>query len=155
RIDVGLIRYPAAIDASLAMEVVERNTLVAALPPRHPLSKKSSITLEQLKDEPFVMFENQVGSTSYVAAQIARQQAGFTPNVIQQVAHAQTLISLVESGMAVALVPDIYEHLAHRRISFKRIRGMVARPVGIAIIYRKDEADRPLVRSFRDAAIQD
>lgn len=153
RIDIGLIRYPAAIDASLAMDVVERNTLVAALPPDHPLGKKSSLTLEQLKDEPFVLFENRDGSTSHVSALIACQQAGFTPKVVQQVAHAQTLISLVESGMGVALVPDTYEHLAQRRLSFKRLRGQTNHPIGIALVYREEEKDRPLISSFRHAAM--
>lgn len=153
RIDVGLVRYPAEVDDSLSMEIVERNTLVAVLPLKHALAKRSSLRLQELRNEPFIFFERVKASTTHTTALTACLHAGFVPNIVQQVSFAQTMLSLVESGMGVALVPDTYESLAQRRLSFKPLADLVCPPIGIALLYRKEEGDRPFVCSFREAAL--
>lgn len=153
RIDVGLIRYPAEIDASLSMEIVERSTLVIALPLDHPLAKSGARRLQDFRDEPFIFFENLAASTSHASALLACHHAGFIPNIVQQVSHAQTLLSLVESGMGVSLVPDTYRYLARRRVCFVDLVGIPDQAIGIGMVCRADEVDRPLIRAFRDAAL--
>ncbi len=64
----------------------------------------------------------------------------------------QTVISLVESGLGVALVPSVSARLASKRVVFRPVRGLsAAAGIGIALAYRADNSS-PVLQRFREAA---
>ena len=70
---------------------------------------------------------------------------------------AQTMLALVESGLGVALVPNVWQHLAVRAVRFKRLEDLPLNNIGLALAYRKEEEDSVLLRAFRqsvEAAVQ-
>ncbi|RKQ33972.1 LysR family transcriptional regulator [Oceanobacillus halophilus] len=79
--------------------------IVALLPVNHPLADKSSIMLQELKDDPFVVlpeghvFRNQVVK--------ACNNAGFTPNIAFKGENMDALKGLVSAGLGVALMPEM------------------------------------------------
>ncbi len=54
----------------------------------------------------------------HAVAMMLCQQAGFVPRVAQEAVQVQTIISLVESGLGVALVPSVATRYANRRVRF-------------------------------------
>ncbi|MGI4777124.1 MAG: hypothetical protein ACRYGA_03245 [Janthinobacterium lividum] len=38
----------------------------------------------------------------------------FVPDIVQEASHAMTIVALVESGLGVALVADVWAHLSPR-----------------------------------------
>src|SRR5690606_17666546 len=54
-IDAGLVRGPLSDDSSLSAWVVERDSLILAVPAAHPLAR-GPVHLQAVRPEPFVMY---------------------------------------------------------------------------------------------------
>jgi DNA-binding transcriptional LysR family regulator len=149
RTDVGIVRYPTPSHASVSTTMLERNHYVAALPRGHRKAGRARLRLADLRDEPFIFPSREEGSAAYMSALLACQRAGFIPNIVQQAGHAQSIVALVESGLGVALVPDVWESLAPRAVVFKRLVGMQEDETGLALACRRDEEQAALIGNFR------
>ena len=86
-------------------QVLLTEELYAVLPANHVLAEYQSIRLEQLKDEPFVMFSDNYSLRSIVWE--ACRKAGFTPIVGFEGEETDTIRGLVAAGMGVSLLPDM------------------------------------------------
>ena len=89
------------------------------------------------------------GSASYMSMMHACSSAGFTPNIVQEASQAQTMLALVESGLGVALVPNVWQHLAARAVRFEQLHDLPLDNIGLALAYRKEEEDSVLLHAFR------
>ena len=76
--------------------------LVAVLPAAHPLAKREYLSLEEIKDEPFLFLNK--NTTMYTICANACREAGFEPNVAFTGLRGENLIDLVAKGMGVALL---------------------------------------------------
>ena len=150
-IDIGLVRYPTPNHPSVATVIVETNHYVAALPATHPKAEKSRLQLADLRDEPFIMPSPLDGSASYMSMMHACAHAGFVPNIVQEASQAQTILALVESGLGIALVPNVWQHLAPRAVKFRRLYGMPQNKIGLAFACRKEDEKAVLLRAFRQS----
>ncbi len=124
-LDFGLLLPPVA-DADLEHIVVQRERFVAALPARHRLArdvgrKAGRIAVRDLANDAFVMVPRAIAPGLYdiVAALAAR--AGFAPRVAQEAIQMQTVVSLVSSGLGVALVPASVANLGRRGVAYREI----------------------------------
>jgi len=68
---------------------------------------------------------------------------------VQEASQAQTIVALVEGGLGVALVPNLWQHLAPRAVAFRRLYGMPKNTLGLAFACRKEEEGAVLLRAFR------
>lgn len=150
-IDIGLVRYPTPNHPGVETVIVETNHYVAALPATHPKARKSRLHLSDLREEPFIMPSPLDGSASYMSMMHACANAGFVPNIVQEASQAQTILALVESGLGIALVPNVWQHLAPRAVKFHRLVGMPPNRIGLAFAYRREEEDSVLLRAFRQS----
>ena len=146
--DVGIVRYPTSNVPSVAMTTLQRNRYGVALPPNHPMAGKTRLRLIDLRDEPFIFPSRQQGPSAHMSALLACQRAGFMPNIVQQAAHAQSILALMESELGVALVPDIRENLAARSMVFKRLVGMRDDDTGLAFACRQKEQWALFIKNF-------
>jgi DNA-binding transcriptional LysR family regulator len=120
-LDFGLLLPPVA-GAELEHIVVQRERFVVALPARHRLARTPGrIAMRELAAEAFVMVprENAPGLYDMIAALAAR--AGFAPRVAQEAIQMQTVVSLVSSGMGVAVVPASVANLGRRGVAYREI----------------------------------
>ncbi|WP_127585156.1 LysR family transcriptional regulator [Paenibacillus koleovorans] len=86
-------------------EMLLTEELYAVLPTGHPLAGQESIRLEQLKDDPFVMFSDNYSLRSIVYN--ACKEAGFTPQIGFEGEETDTIRGLVAAGMGVGLLPEM------------------------------------------------
>lgn len=142
RIDVGFIRLPVIDTAPVSVEVIERDELVVALQATDPLAGQKSIALAELADRPFILF-NPISILNAIT-HIACQRAGFTPRIQQQATQVQTLLSLVEAGLGVALVPGRSARLTSDRLRLVRLAEPI--PIELGMAYARDMG--PLARNF-------
>lgn len=137
-LDLGLVRYPLTESSALDVEPVERDVLVAALPAGHRLARRRTLKLADLADEPFVMYSASGAPNLRAQVMLACQTgAGFVPHVVQEAVQVQTLVSLVESGMGVAVVPSICEAHASRQVVFRKLQSEVPLDVALAVATRQ------------------
>lgn len=125
-LDIGLVRYPTGSSSALQFEIVERDVFCAVLPTSHALANKKFVTLPMLAREPFVDYASTRVPGLHAIVMLAFQQAGLSPLVAQEAMQVQTVISLVQSGMGVALVPSVSARLAARGVVFRPIKGLPA-----------------------------
>jgi DNA-binding transcriptional LysR family regulator len=124
-LDFGLLLppvLPPASGADLEHVVVQRERFVAALPSRHRLARaRGPLAVRELAHEAFVMAPREIapGLHDIVAALTAR--AGFAPRVAQEAIQMQTVVSLVSSGLGVALVPASVANLGRRGVAYREI----------------------------------
>lgn len=119
--DVGLIRYPVSEPFSARLDVVETDMLSAVLRADSPLARRKRLALTDLVEEPFVMYSATSAANLRAHVMSLCQLAGFTPQVAQEAVQVQTLVSLVESGMGVALLPSRACRVASKRVVFRPI----------------------------------
>ncbi|HCI78391.1 MAG TPA: LysR family transcriptional regulator [Ktedonobacter sp.] len=121
QLDLGILRPPLP-DESLEAFTIRQEPFVVVLPLSHPLAQQKDISLSELKEEPFILFTQQI-KTDFVE-QVRRlcQQAGFEPQVVQDVQEMQTLIGLVSAGFGVSLVVASTHNLLSRGVAYRPIR---------------------------------
>lgn len=152
-IDAGLLRFPIIQASRMQIAPIERDVFVAALPTGHALARRRRLTLADLAQEPFVMYSAGEVPGLHAMAMLACQQAGFSPFVQQEAVQVQTVVSLVESGLGVALVPSVAMRHATRNIVFKALHGAGASTeIGIALAWRPD-TETPAARRFRETLL--
>jgi len=120
-LDFGLLLPPVA-GADLEHVVVQRERFVAALPVRHRLARaRGRLAVRELAADSFVMVPRAIAPGLYdiVAALAAR--AGFAPRIAQEAIQMQTVVSLVSSGLGVALVPASVANLGRRGVAYREI----------------------------------
>jgi DNA-binding transcriptional LysR family regulator len=152
-VDIGLVRYPTASASGLRFEVVEKDVFAAALAAAHPLARKRRLTLAQLAQEPLIDYASSKVPGLHALVMLAFERAGLSPRVAQEATQVQTVISLVQSGMGVALVPSVSAQLAPRGVVFRPISDVPpAASIAIAMTSRPDGSN-PAATRFRELAL--
>jgi LysR family hydrogen peroxide-inducible transcriptional activator len=79
--------------------------LFAALPKNHKLSKRSSLSLKDLRSEPFLLLRD--GHCFRDTAVAACDRARLHPQIVFESGQFSSLLSMVGAGMGVSIVPEM------------------------------------------------
>lgn len=119
-LDFGLLLPPVAGD--LEHLVVQRERFVAALPTRHKLARaRGRIAVRDLAGEGFVMAPREIAPGLHDIVSMLAARAGFSPRVAQEAIQMQTMVSLVSSGLGVAVVPASVANLGRRGVVYREL----------------------------------
>lgn len=106
-IDVGLMRgggLPPASDLSFTRLL--RDPLVVAMRREHPLGRRATLSIADLRGEPMIFYPPRSGVGIYEQVLRACADHGFAPMVVQEAQDASTLIGLAATGLGIAVVPS-------------------------------------------------
>ncbi|MBD3887431.1 LysR family transcriptional regulator [Phormidium tenue FACHB-886] len=145
QVDVGFLYLP--VDEKLLMlQPIVEEVWIVALPKGHHLANQKHLTLSTLTNEAFILHPRHEGTAFY--DQIIRlcEQAGFYPNVVQEVETSQTRVGLVAAGMGITFVPEHLQHVADVDVIYRRLKG-AAPKLELAIAHRRDNFS-PIVQQF-------
>lgn len=131
-LDLGVVRPPAVLP-SLAVQVIDEEELVVALPEDHHLPRGRPVALSDLAGAPFVLFSPQHGEGFWEVIVQACGSAGFAPHVVYEAEHVHTMVGLVASGMGVSLVPEAVRRLSLEGVRYERLLNPAPRlPLALA-----------------------
>jgi DNA-binding transcriptional LysR family regulator len=150
QLDVGVVRLPLLEHADLYSEVVEVDELVVAVAASNPLAGKDRLPLRALAAEPFILFTRV--SVLQATIMMACHHSGFVPHIAQEAAQVHTIMSLVQSGLGLALVPSKATRYVPEGVKLLRLADPVRIEAGIAV--PRDHAS-PLALNFLTLAIAD
>ena len=130
-LDVCFLAGPPP-DARIAWRHVLDQELTVVVPAAHPLAKRRSVHLADLRDEPFVSFKP--GHAIRALSDALCAQAGFTPSIVFAGDASNVIRGFVNAGFGVAIVPResvrdglvalrIRDPAATRRIGLAWMRG--------------------------------
>jgi DNA-binding transcriptional LysR family regulator len=121
-LDFGLLLPPVSDAEPLEHLVVQRERFVVALPSSHRLAAgKGKLAVSALAGEPFVMVPRDIAPGLYDIVTGLAAGAGISFNVAQEAIQMQTVVSLVSSGLGVALVPGCIANLGRRGVVYREI----------------------------------
>lgn len=142
-IDVALIRTPVLEHAEAEIHVLEHDSFVAVVPSPGPFANRTSIDIRELRDVPLIAHPEANVPNLRALMMLMCHEAGFQPNVVQEAIQAQTMISLVESGIGVALVASVTSNYSASNIKFLKITGSSHTDrIGLALALPKDQRGR-------------
>lgn len=112
-----------------------------------PLSKQSSISLQEISDRPMVIFASGPRPNLMDMVFALCLEKGFQPEISQEVVDSVTAVSLVAAGFGVTLVPATVSQLRLPGVVFRRLNKSPSVMVDINCIYRRDDAS-PILQAF-------
>ena len=119
-LDFGLLLPP--VTGEFEHLVVQSEKFVAALPSRHAAARRGArIAMRDLAGEPFVMAPREIAPGLYDIVAGLAARAGFAPRVAQEAIQMQTVVSLVSSGLGVAIVPASIANLGRRGVVYREL----------------------------------
>jgi DNA-binding transcriptional LysR family regulator len=126
-----------------------REPYVAILPTRHPLVRKRSLNVGDLRNEPFVLFARRMGPLCFDRVMACCERSGFRPNIVQEAPQWPTLIRLVAAGLGVSLAPACVSNLVIPGTVYRDLRTPCRSTVDLGI---KAGSDLVPARNFAQIA---
>jgi DNA-binding transcriptional LysR family regulator len=126
RLDVGFVHTPR-VPPGFEQILVASQPLVACLPASHPLAGAVSIGLGELAGQDLVVVSRTVSPDYHERIVVLCEQAGWMPQVVHELRHWLSVVSLVSQGLGVALVPQALQQSALAGAVFVPLREVDAR----------------------------
>ena len=105
RLDLAIVRPPEHPARQLQMRPLFHESVVVALPARHALARRKTLTISALADEALIVPDRRSRPHSHDLTIKLFARAGLPPQIAQIAAEKQTIVSLVAAGLGIALVP--------------------------------------------------
>jgi DNA-binding transcriptional LysR family regulator len=123
KIQLGLMRLYQQDFNGFTAELFVRESYVLAMPKGHQMTGSKRVKLSTLKNEPFIFYPRRLHPKLYDGMLACFRNAGFTPNIIQEVKTKKTTLSLVASGIGISIVPKSSVALRSEGIQYRPIIG--------------------------------
>jgi len=120
-LDLAFLRDGDPTDG-VHMTTVMKERYVAVLAERHPLARKRSLRIADLKNEPFVLFARRMGPLAFDRTIACLEHGGLRPNIVQDAPQWPTLVSLVAAGLGVSLAPACVANIAVRGAAYREVQ---------------------------------
>ena len=120
------------------------------VPAGHPLGKHSSVAWRSLAKEPLILLARREGVGSHDSVYSAFRNAGFTPRVAHTPSLIETVLSYVEAGAGIGIVPESVTD-PKGNLRFVPLKPLVFVPLVFA--WQADE-DTPAVQRFRELVVE-
>ena len=149
RIQLGFSRpLPLERRGEFEEEVVYMDHLAIALPETHRLAKQKVVGLKSLAGEPFVQFHRRGAPGLFDEVIATCRRADFSPRIVSEPNFMATVMTLVESGLGVSLIPRCVRSLNRVHVAIRPISPKSAR-IPLCVAWRKSEKS-PIIAAFLD-----
>lgn len=119
KIDLGIVRLPLNNAADIDLRTIETERFIAVLPKDHRLAKAATLRLEDLAEDPFMIFPAEKIPSLHAKFLMACEQAGFSPRIALEAWQMASMVSLVATGMGVVLLPAQVRNSPHPGVVYK------------------------------------
>jgi DNA-binding transcriptional LysR family regulator len=150
-IDFGVVSMPVG-DKRLTTVVIHRDELVVITPPRHPLSKQKTVTLEQLAKYPLLV--PKIGRTRDMIEALFDERR-LKPDFSMELDSSELTKRFVAASVGIAFIANSHvenEARAGLLSSLRLADAHIARD--LALVFRKDKALSRAALAFIEIAVK-
>lgn len=105
-IDAGMVRLPIGDHPDLSISHLQDDWLEVIMPRNHPLASQERVAISELARYSFIQYTGEVhGGLSPVIDGLF-QAEGYMPVIAHKAAQALTVVSLVDAGLGLSMVPN-------------------------------------------------
>ncbi|HEY5222989.1 MAG TPA: LysR family transcriptional regulator [Microbacteriaceae bacterium] len=144
-IDLGLGRQLLG-DPELIYRELPPERLVLALPSESNLGQSGPVSLKDLHQSDFIMYNPDGARYFYDHLAAIFSATGVSPAYVQRITQVHTMIGLVEAGIGAALVPASTLDWASTRVRFVEVAELANYPIASRLVWRGDAANPALHR---------
>lgn len=137
--DFGFVN-PDAIP-NVKTKFIKAGELRAVLPANHPLAQNEFVTLENLEKEPFLLLEEGALSEPLEAFKLA----GLEPSIRLCVHDDYSILSMIESGLGVSILPELVLRKTNYHVSILPVKPILTRKIGLVM---KEKNTMPLAAKY-------
>jgi len=124
RLDLGILRKPdMPMPPGVRMEEWYTASLVAAIPKSHPLAKRASISVTDLRDQALIAYPRDSGVGLYWRIIDLCVKAGFQPHIVREARDASVMMGLVSAGIGISIVPADTQCIRLEGVVYRRMQG--------------------------------
>ncbi len=121
RIDVGLMRPPRD-HSRLQLTQIVREPFAVAIHRDHPLAEQRNFALQDLDGQDFIMYSPSGGAYGYEILTSLFSRHDIRPRIVQLIGQSITILSLVNAGEGLALVPEFSHQTILPNVLLKPVR---------------------------------
>ena len=138
-IDIGFVRLESFPEA-LEHRPVFVDTFSLVVPTEHPLTAATFTSMEQVAEQPFILFDPSYSQPYYDRVLDIFRAAGVAPRVAHRTVHATTIYRLVENGFGLSVVPTSLSLGYRHGVRFIELDGIEQRTTLSAVWRRGDHS---------------
>lgn len=131
RVDCGFLRLPTLHEFETIF--LEQDRLLVVLPEQHPLADFEKFPVQALSDYPFMLLEK--GANAEVSEILERW--GISPNVHFTTWDDYAIMSMIESGLGISILPELILKRIPYRIIKKELDVPAFRNIGLSFRDKK------------------
>lgn len=129
-LDLAFVRPPERADRRLEFQPLMMEAAVVALPQRHALARRKSLTLSSIADQPLIVPDRRSRPHSHDLTIKLFEHAGLTPHVVQVADEKQTIVNMVAARLGLAIVPRWTSRMAIAGVRFVPLKLERSGPAG-------------------------
>lgn len=131
RVDCGFLRLPTQLELDTVF--LEQDRLLVILPQDHPLAEADYFPVQSLCEYPFMLLEK--GGKAEISEIF--EQCGIKPNVHFTTWDDYAIMSMVESGLGISILPELVLYRNPYHIITKELEIPAYRKIGLAMRDKK------------------
>jgi DNA-binding transcriptional LysR family regulator len=144
------VRPPAKMLRGLSFVELARYAMVVAVAPNHPLAKSKAVTLQQVAPEPLIGLNRKDYPEYHVETKKLFAAVGRKPNFAEEHEGGTGIITAVEAGRGIALVPSSLSCIVGTRVKLIPLKPALPPILVGAVSLKENESE--LVKKFIAAA---
>ena len=148
--DAGFLFLPIN-ERGLRVRPLFEAPMVVVLPAGHRLAGRETVPLSELEGEPHVIWARGGAPRIHDAYVRACHEAGFTPQIIQEIERGESFLGLVEAGLGVSIAHASNVQIQRPGVRYAKIVQPTV-PLTLGLAYRHDE-DSPLLDRFLETVV--
>ncbi len=146
QLDIGLMR-PHTPHGELTTQFLPNESLMLAIPEQEKTKWPEKLTIQDLHQKPFLMYSPYEAKYFHQLLQNIFDAHEIKPDVVEYIGQIHSMLSLVSSGIGVALVPQAASKLQFKGVILRSLLSDGLPEVESVCSYRRDN-ENPMLKRF-------